>query len=187
MWLDMYMRQKFYVKNWEHDDLNKHNIINISRDWKPRTDIPLDKVCYIETESMYWRKANAIHKWFVDNVQDSEDDCWEYYVSHEQLQRLHNLCKTVLDKAILKDGKVSNGTLFQNWVRTELTSDWKVISNPEEVKKYLPCEDGPFFWSTDYDEYYFESILETYQWLDKEIESEWFKDCTWEYYYSSSW
>jgi hypothetical protein len=39
-------------------------------------------------EVMYWRKANQIHKWFVDNVQDGVDDCKEYWVSEEKLQEL---------------------------------------------------------------------------------------------------
>jgi hypothetical protein len=50
----------------------------------------------------YWRKENQIHKWFVDNVQEGEDDCKQYYVSPDQLTELHNLCKEVLwehDKA----------------------------------------------------------------------------------------
>lgn len=45
----------------------------------------------------YWRKENQIHKWFVDTVQEGEDDCGEYYVSADQLTDLHNLCKEVLD------------------------------------------------------------------------------------------
>jgi hypothetical protein len=45
----------------------------------------------------YWRKDNQIHKWFVDNVQEGEDDCKAYYVSPDKLTELHNLCKEVLD------------------------------------------------------------------------------------------
>jgi hypothetical protein len=47
-------------------------------------------------EAMYWRKANAIHRWFVDNVQESKDDCGDYYVSREQLAELRDLVKEVL-------------------------------------------------------------------------------------------
>ena len=36
----------------------------------------------------YWRKANQIHKWFVDNVQGGEDDCGAYIVEREQLEDL---------------------------------------------------------------------------------------------------
>ena len=44
----------------------------------------------------YWRKANAIHKWFVDNVQDGVDDCGDYKVTQEHLIQLHNTCNNVL-------------------------------------------------------------------------------------------
>lgn len=42
----------------------------------------------VSVNAAYWRKVNAVHKWFVDNVQNGEDDCGEYYVSHEKLQEL---------------------------------------------------------------------------------------------------
>lgn len=49
----------------------------------------------IEQEVAYWRKANHIHNWFVENVQDGEDDCGIYEVSKEQLEDLLNVCKLV--------------------------------------------------------------------------------------------
>lgn len=48
-------------------------------------------------ETMYWRKANAIHNWFVINVQDCKDDCEIYPVTKQQLQQLLNLCTEVLN------------------------------------------------------------------------------------------
>jgi hypothetical protein len=45
----------------------------------------------------YWRKANQIHKWFVDNVQEGNDNCGDYYVSRESLQALRTLCQQVID------------------------------------------------------------------------------------------
>lgn len=48
-------------------------------------------------EVMYWRKANQIHKWFVDNVQDGYDDCEEYKLSKIKLKQLIKDCKTVLE------------------------------------------------------------------------------------------
>jgi hypothetical protein len=50
----------------------------------------------IGAELGYWRKANQIHKWFVDNVQDGDDDCGNYRVEWEQLVKLRDLCKKVL-------------------------------------------------------------------------------------------
>lgn len=43
----------------------------------------------------YWRKANAIHGWFVDNVQDGEDNCNEYIVQRRQIEVLLGLCQRI--------------------------------------------------------------------------------------------
>jgi len=53
--------------------------------------IPEKRVKQVEVEAMYWRKANAIHKWFVDNCQEGQDDCGNYAVSREQLEELRDL------------------------------------------------------------------------------------------------
>jgi len=45
---------------------------------------------------MYWRKANAIHRWFVEKIQDGVDNCAEYSVSTEDLVELRDICKQVL-------------------------------------------------------------------------------------------
>ena len=55
--------------------------------------IPNRVVC----EAMYWRKANAIHNWFVNNVQDGEDDCRDYYVDRSNLQELLDTINEVLE------------------------------------------------------------------------------------------
>lgn len=54
------------------------------------------KVESIRYEIGYWRKANAIHKWFVDNVQDGNDDGGTYYVDKSQLEELLEKVKLAL-------------------------------------------------------------------------------------------
>ena len=44
----------------------------------------------------YWRKVNAVHNWFVENVQKGEDDCGEYYVSHDKLKELLETARQAL-------------------------------------------------------------------------------------------
>lgn len=44
-----------------------------------------------------WRKSNAVHNWFVQNVQEGEDDCRQYVVTLEHLQELARRCKEVLE------------------------------------------------------------------------------------------
>jgi hypothetical protein len=45
----------------------------------------------------YWRKANAIHGWFVRNVQNNVDDCRVAYVHQEHLIELDTVCERVLN------------------------------------------------------------------------------------------
>lgn len=47
-------------------------------------------------EVAYWRKANQIHAWFVNYIQDGEDDCGSYQVTPAQLEYLITDCKTAL-------------------------------------------------------------------------------------------
>lgn len=57
----------------------------------------------IKTLEIYWRKANAIHNWFVNNIQGGEDDCRCYELEKEQLIDLRNTCKKVLKNDSLKE------------------------------------------------------------------------------------
>ena len=58
----------------------------------------------------YWRKANEIHNWFVENVQDGEDDC-EYHneCTRKILEDLLHTCKIVLDSCDTTYGKIYIG------------------------------------------------------------------------------
>ena len=46
------------------------------------------RLVFVRYEVLMWRKANAIHNWFVQNVQEGVDDCGEYEVSEEDLRKL---------------------------------------------------------------------------------------------------
>ena len=95
MGLDMYLYKRTYIgANREYRNIVFDFSLKING--KP-IPIKKDRVSYITEEVCYWRKANAIHRWFVDNVQYGIDDCGEYNVSAEQLQDLVNICKEVKD------------------------------------------------------------------------------------------
>lgn len=119
----------------------------------------------------YWRKANAIHAWFVDNVQDGEDDCEPHEVSKEQLMKLYLICKTIVTESTLAPDKVINGQRFNNetgeW--ENIYEDGYIITNPELAAKLLPTQSGFFFGGTDYDEYYMEDVKYTFELLPKII------------------
>lgn len=101
MGLDQHLYRETYVKRWEHQG-DDNFLVSVTKNEQPYKYINPEKVAYIREEVMYWRKANQIHKWFVDNVQKGEDDCGTYYVSSEQLRALVETCEAVLadhDKA----------------------------------------------------------------------------------------
>lgn len=44
----------------------------------------------------YWRKANAIHGWIVDNVQNGDDNCDLYVFPLDKMVELYFLCDQVI-------------------------------------------------------------------------------------------
>ena len=95
MGLDMYLKKKIFIgANYEHRKIT--GTINVLRDEKP-VEIDFKKVSEIVEQAGYWRKANQIHSWFVNNVQDGVDECQEAHVPFEKITELKNLCKEVLE------------------------------------------------------------------------------------------
>lgn len=133
----------------------------------------------------YWRKANQIHNWFVQNVQNGYDDCSCYEVSKERLEELLDICKLIKSQCRLINGKVEVGQHTENG---ELVTDYKdgqVIDNKEIAEKYLPTQAGFFFGSTGYDEWYMQDIDDTIQIIEKVLDETDFDNQV--IYYSSSW
>jgi hypothetical protein len=184
MGLDMYLTAKYYVKNWEHTKPEERHEVTVLRNSVPVTDIPANKAIYVEIEVCTWRKANAIHQWFVDNVQDGEDDCRTTWVSREQLKELLGTVNQVLEDIIVEDGQVSYG---QSWTRAEGWTDdlrpGKVIRNPEVCDDLLPTQSGFFFGGTDYDQWYIEDLEYTKTKLTEALAL----SSEFEFYYHASW
>lgn len=135
MGLDMNLtRRTMIYANWEQPDSVKC-IVTINN-----KNIPIDSnaVSSIVEHCAYWRKANAIHHWFVQNVQDGNDDCGDYYVSNDKLKELLQVCKEVMTykEAVLAGNEGAQDT----------------------VEELLPTQPGFFFGITDYTEHYFNDI-----------------------------
>lgn len=99
MGLDMYLSAKRYLW-WDTDEAISDQvgeIIGVEGDHQKRFNGSSLVVKEISLDAMYWRKANAIHRWFVQEVQNGEDDCREYRVGRKQLETLRDLCKDILE------------------------------------------------------------------------------------------
>ena len=119
----------------------------------------------------YWRKANAIHRWFVENVQDGKDDCDYYEVSKEQLEELLGLCIKVRDLSKLEHGWVKNGETLANGKWCPCMEEGDYIVNPEVAEELLPTTGGFFFGSTEYDQWYMEDIVQTIDIITQVLET----------------
>lgn len=96
MGLDMYLKGRRYISSYNDQDqpvrdgVREHFPELAGDAW---ADNPVQEVT---AQVGYWRKANQIHKWFVDHVQGGEDECRPHSVSRENLIQLREICTTVL-------------------------------------------------------------------------------------------
>ena len=146
MGLDMYLTGKRYLWHNERDEIVDEP--SIQKFTKGR------RMKQVEFELGYWRKANAIHNWFVHNCQDGQDDCDEYIVQYSDLVKLREICKEVID------------------------------NNKPEL---LPTTSGFFFGSTEYDDWYWQDVKETYELMSDLCQDEDIMKGDVQVYYQSSW
>ena len=97
MGLDMYLYRREYLSNYswgsEHEkEKDAFHAIANAVGIEPCKDAPHINV---EVCVAYWRKANAVHKWFC-NLDGGKDECQNIYVTRGQLVELRNLCDSVL-------------------------------------------------------------------------------------------
>jgi hypothetical protein len=97
----------------------------------------------VEVTTIYWRKANAVHGWFVDNCQDGVDDCGTYPVDGEQLARLRSVCLDAL--AAYAEG------------------------DAEKAGEIMSPRAGFFFGGTDVDQWWVEDLRHTASEIDRVI------------------
>ena len=139
MGLDMYLHAERFLSDYftKGDDEKAKQIQKL---FPELVDANVRKIIF---EVGYWRKANAVHNWFVTNVQGGVDDCGDYRVGREKLQELKILVEEVIDSYKKKKKNV--------------------------IKSILPPTSGFFFGSTEIDEYYNEDMNKTKKILDNAL------------------
>jgi hypothetical protein len=150
MGLDMYLSKRTYVRNWEHQKTEERHEVVVTKGGQP-TKINPNKVTYIIEEAGYWRKANQIHKWFVENVQNGVDNCGEYYVDSSDLRKLLELCKQVeVDNSLAESllpsasGFFFGGTEYDEWYFNDISNTIQIL---EEA---LEDERGDYYYSSSW-------------------------------------
>jgi hypothetical protein len=151
MGLDMYLNAKRYMSGYfDASDIQKQEAIQALfpelADLKSSFDG--SPVKEISIEAGYWRKANAIHDWFVKNVQDGEDKCRPHRVSREKLEELKMVCERVLEGAAEAEEELPtrSGFFFGN---TDY-DDWYMDGLRHTVKVCERCLALPNVWDFEY-------------------------------------
>ena len=168
----MYLTNEVYVGAKWHSVKTKNIVVSKRHkveftdgqkdDFSEVNKFPTERISSIIYDVAYWRKANQIHKWFVDNVQGGKDDCGRYEVSDEKLVELKNLCIKLLTN-----------------------------KNKKEAEKLLPAQGGFFFGPTSEEEYadywnwYWEDLESTVRQLEEALKFG--KKYLGTFYYQSSW
>ena len=187
MGLDMYLQKRHYVGNKWRKDKKQQVKVTVPKVQKeatfPTKQIKQERVQYITEEVAYWRKANAIHQWFVENVQDGDDDCGEYEVSREQLEELLTTVNKVLKASKLVKGKIQNGSKSTAKGWEPIMEDGKYIEDPATAQELLPTTEGFFFGGKDYDQYYYEDLTYTQETLTALLA----EDDHYDFLYYASW
>jgi hypothetical protein len=165
MGLDMYLSARISTSEYFEKEINLE-LRPIADKCLPPAAQSYDSI-EIERQVAYWRKANQIHRWFVENVQDGTDDCGTYDVQLEQLRELRDICQQVIDGSTLKPGIVNNGYRFEGGQQIAITEPGNVIIDTELAKSLLPPQEGFFFGNTDYNEWYLDDLKDTIDQLER--------------------
>lgn len=184
----MHARRRLYVEQWPHQRDDERYSVVIARGGKPVPGIDPDRITYVEEEVMYWRKANHIHAWFVDNVQKGIDDCGTYCIPPDALRRLLNACEDVIKASMLVDGQVYVGTTY-NADHPEGIAErrpGKVIADATVAMRLLPTREGCFFGCYAYDEDYLDEVKRTKLWITRTL-AQLEAGVPGDLYYHSSW
>ena len=157
MGLDMYLTAEKYISGYR-DVAARDEVLEALGNHPP---VRAEGSATVNINVAYWRKANAIHGWFVREVQGGTDDCGKHFVPVQDLKRLVELCEQLL-----------------------------INRDPEEADESLPTESGFFFGGTEYDHWYWEGLQETVDQLRPLIdwfESDLGNVLVWDIFYNSSW
>ena len=169
MGLDMYLeiRKNEYRSKYHQDngsDLALEYPKDITEFIPNLTDLTISRQTNYKVG--YWRKANHIHNWFMQNCalrdeyDNPIDDCRPIEITVDKLEKLLDDCK-------------------------------KVLADHSLTETLLPTTDGFFFGSTEYEEYYFSEIERTIEIIEPVLKFAKHKleieDYVWEVYYQASW
>jgi hypothetical protein len=151
MGLDMYLEKRTDVRLWNFQKEEEQFEVIVKKGGVTYPKINPKNVTTIVEEVGYWRKANQIHRWFVENVQDNVDNCGEYFVPKVRLEELLELCQKVKADNSLAGVLLPTGTGF--FFGGEEYDEWyfnDIETTIEVLQEALSDEDASYYYSSSW-------------------------------------
>lgn len=142
MGLDMFLEAERYIGYSNQEEKYSKDILDVLHD--VNQDLLAShtgsadpvRVSQVVLSVAYWRKANAVHNWFVQNVQKGVDDCGRYPVSQLELVSLLDTCSQVIADPKLANtllpssqGFLFGGTEYDSWYFEQLKRTQQMIEH----------------------------------------------------------
>jgi hypothetical protein len=165
MGLDMYLKYRQSMSGYDfsgndprpyNDTIEAAGLTGISTNDSPFAEVIVTAI--------YWRKANAVHAWIVNELADGVDECQEIRVPREKLAELRSLCFDALS--------IPAGSNLQ-----------------DHAASVLPPASGFFFGSTEIDDWYVKDLEHTMSEIDRVLSllPEEGEGWDWSLVYQASW
>lgn len=120
-------------------------------------------------ELMYWRKANQIHNWFVQNCQNGVDDCEYYAITVADLMKLKEVCEKIL--TMTEKRKAMRYTSYSATEKEEVDVLYLTPEGVEYATEHLPSRSGFFFGGTEYDDWYVLQVENTVEQINDTLDT----------------
>ena len=145
----MYLSANRYLSSWNDEDRKLINELNVRFDLPELVEDSFNTISAKEItfDVAYWRKANAIHAWFVKNVHEGKDECRRSYVEREQLQEPIDVCKQVLEDRSTasyllpsQSGFFFGSTEYDDWYFKDLEYTVSRLTEVLECPTFKNCD-----------------------------------------------
>ena len=142
----MYLYRREYVSGWDHtfagDRPGQRELYDSLIQFFDAQRCEGSPHVYVEICVAYWRKANAVHKWFIDNCANGIDDCSPVRVTREQLVKLRDLAmQAVREPAMAGDvlptqaGFFFGSTEYDEWYMEDMKN---TVSQLDDILRSTP-------------------------------------------------
>lgn len=156
MGLDMYMylRKSEALGKWQKD--YEERVGGFYPPELEKFQNKIDERNFLDKTTMYqvgyWRKANAIHRWFVNNCAEGKDECQRIYVSKESIQKLLDTCKEVLadhskanELLPTQSGFFFGGTEYDEWYFRDLEYTVELLTDITDFLNTNTSKSGTYY------------------------------------------